>query len=465
MVKTMKTKFLFFPDKAVGSSDHLEPQEHEKENEAGKVKVGGEGDKSYDERKKAFQLRFSASKNAPPELGGEVQSEINQDEVNQRTADADRLKKEEDARKADSKKVVAERKGPGSNVPHIVEQKRVAEQQRDEFKSKVEEFEGKTKPALEKQIADLNTKIQSGDFTAEKEQQFQNRIVELEGKMKEKEDSLVTENVKLKKKLAYYDLAEDESFQEKYVQPVIVAHGEAVNIIGNDKAKGDMFHRALISNAAALRAQTPEQRIQAEKDRDDVLANIVDGMNQFSAGRFTSAVNEYIRHSQAHAAALKNHETTTAKLREQAKDQSNQAYVNRLETWDKTFKATAENYKEDGALTKDEIDRAKELGYQVDSEITKSDLLASKVIVGQSSMVDAIDIVHKGRVYPALKAKITVLQKELKDRDELIKKLRGGSSDGGESQGGGEVTKKDKQTREEWQKSKFGANRPGLTRQ
>ncbi len=172
-------------------------------------------------------------------------------------------------------------------------------------------------------------------------------------------------------------------------------------------------------------------------------------------------MNDYIRHSQGHAAALRDHESTTTKLREDAQQQSNRAYVNRLETWDKAFRATADNYKDACTLTKEEMQAAKDLGYDVDDELKKSELLASKTIVGQTGMNEAVDLIHKGRVYPALKAKNMILEKQLAERDALIKKLRGGGTGGGESHGGAEKKPAEKQSREEWQKQ-FSANRAGV---
>jgi hypothetical protein len=74
-------------------------------------------------------------------------------------------------------------------------------------------------------------------------------------------------------------------------------------------------------------------------------------------------------------------------------------------------------------------------------------------------MLEAIDLIHKGRVHPALTAKNKALEKIVKDQADLIAKLRKGSTTGGESNGSDTTPKTDqKPTRAEWQK-KFSANR------
>jgi hypothetical protein len=444
-------------------ADVLAEQDHEKHEQEASGRVPSEetqqkAAEGFEDRKAAFFAKFGATKSAPPEMGGKPDNEPNKERVANFKADADRQKAQDDAQKVTGEEL--KKKVAGSNVPHIVEAKRKAEQERDELKTKLEDFETKVKPSLDTKIAELTQKIESGDFSPAKEKEFNDKIAALEKEKAEKEESLGNENVKLKSRLRFYDLQNDDTFQAEYVAPVVEAHKAAMEAISGDEPKAAALQRALIANSAYLRATTPEEKSRAARERNSILSNISADMDEFAADNFKMAVRDYIRYSEKHAAALIDHEKTTAEIRGKMQKQAEIGQAQVLESWQSAFKTTKEAYKEDETLSDDEAKMAKELGIDIATQLDQSTKLAARVSVGRSTMMEAIDLIHKGRVYPVLTAKNKALQKQVKDQADLIAKLRKGSTGGGESNGSDTQQKTpEKETREEWQRRKYGANR------
>lgn len=446
--------------------DHLKEQAHENGDED-KSKSGGGGTPDFEARKKAHFAKFGASQTAPTQVGGDINNPPNQEAVKQAKEQAEQRAELDKKRQEEAKN-----KRPGGNVPQILEGKRQAEAERDELKKKVEGYE-KEKPALEAKIKEFETKIAGGELSPAKVKEYEDKIVELETKQREREESLVNETSGLKKRLAFYDLANDPEFKERYEGPVVANHRIALEIIGDDKAKHAALHRALIANATALRAPNAAERGIAEKERNEIISSMLGDMDSFASGRFATAMTNYIETAKQHADALRNHEGTTAKMRAEAAERANASQAERLDTWGKTFDNVAKNYADDEKIEEADVKAAKELGIDIETESKKMSLLAKKVITGQSNMMEAMDIVHRGRINIVLKAKIAVRDKQLADAQALIAKLRGGGTRGGEAGGvgssssiptksensAGEHVNKDGQTRKEWMEKRFGASR------
>jgi hypothetical protein len=441
---------------AFADDDHFAPQAHEREDDSGGGGGSGQTDTSspeYIERKKKFMGGFQA----PPSTRGEVTKE-QVDQARKEDAEKAKIRAEQSE---ESKKLgeEAEKKRAGSNVPKIIEDKRKAEAELTEVKTKLSEYETKIKPELDAKIAELQSKIDSGDFSPKKEQEFQEKITKIETEKKEREDSLVNENQQLRSRLSYYDIQEDPVFKQKYLEPVYEAHREAVEAVGDDKALQAKFIAALNANAMALQATTPEQRRTAEAQRNDFVSQIAEGLDSFTGEGFRDTMRAYFRASQNHALALSKHEETKKSIEKEARRRGEEAEAEQLATWDKAYKVTKNTH--DVKLSEEEEKVAKDLGLKVDIEMQESDLLASKVVVGKSQMVDAVDMVARGRVHPVLTAKIKIQAHIIQEQKELIEKLRAGGTAGGETKNSEE--KPETGTREQFHK-RFSANRPGLKR-
>lgn len=439
------------------------------EGEGGGGGGGGEGEgEDKPKNLKEFASQFSVSK-VNPMLIGKPPTQAQIDAVKKNSGEAivddseegeEELspeEKEEKRKQAQEQLEQQRRKGPGANKPKILEDKRKAEAERDAAKAEFEKF----KKESETKINELQAKIDSGKFSEAKEKEFTDKITKLESEIQTERESLTKENQKLKTRLGYYDLAENEDFQKTYMEPVTSAYQDAIDAIGADEAKQGLLDRALMANAAALRAPTPQARLAAEKERDNLLSQIEESLPGFTAKRFASSMGDYIMAAKRHAAALLNHEQTAKEMREKFQQERTKSYARTVETWGKTFDATSSGYDEETKMEKDDIAKAKELGLRDPDEEAKAlAIRARKVVTGQGTMDDSIELVQKGRVYPVLKAKLAVTEHRLKDALAQIAKLRKGGTGGGEQgnrQGDG------KQTRAEWQ-SKFSANRAGAAK-
>jgi hypothetical protein len=342
-----------------------------------------------------------------------------------------------------------------SNVPKILEAKRLAEKERDEFRTKVEEYETTVKPGLEAKINELQSKIDSGDYSSKKEVEFQNRITELETRIQDERESLVSENTTLKKKLELYDVQNSEYFQKTYLEPIYEAHNAAVQALNEDERFQEPFRRVLTANAMVLQANTPENKRQAIIERNNALSSITEELDEYSKGQFIEAIRAYFHHAEQHQKALIDSEKTSAEAKRAAKEAGQKAYADHLQSWTTAFKAKTESYKEDEELDDNYKDSIKDLHIDIEEEMKRSNLVARKTIAGETDIHEAIDIVHKGRVYPVLKAKLKALEKQVKDKDALIAKLRASGTDGGAD------TSVEKETKPDDREEFYNKFRPG----
>lgn len=421
---------------------------------------------------KDFRKQFEAREKNPM-LVGELPTKEQLEHAGVKTDDKEKTdeQKAADAENERLKQQNQQRRGPGQNLPAILEAKRKAEAEANDLKTKVTAFETE-KQTLETKIAEMQTKIDSGKLTDAKEAEFQQKITALEERIQKGDETIVNENKRLKDRVSLYDLTENDTFKEKYYTPVIEAYNEAEASLGADEAKIELLGRALNANASALQAKTKEARLQHERDRSAIINQIVQGMGEFEGDGFKLAMQSYIRRSQAHAAALTDYSKTAAQIREQEKQRSGEAYQNLITTWGKAFDNSVASSEDDASLTPEEKKLADDLGIKVEDELKTYTVQGKKAVTGKATMQESADIVSKGRLYPVLKAKIAVRDKQLADAQELIKKLRAGGTGGGTSSEQRKEAPKtgvvnedgEKMNRDEWQKKRFGANRPGLVK-
>lgn len=440
---------------------------------------GGGGNEEVEKKPanlKEFVGRFAASKANPMMVGGvpteqqikdatpKPEKTIEERNEEQHEGESPEEKQQREAQEQER----ARHRRPGENIKKVIEDKRKAEQERDAVKTEFETF----KAEKEGKIAELQKKIDGGELSSTKEAEYTKRIGEMEQQILDEKAALVNDNKRLKERLSYFDLAEDDAFKAQYLKPVVESYNEIENIIGADDAKMEILGRALIANSAALQSNNKENKLRAQRERDNLLSQVQDGLDGFSATRFATAMGEYIRKTENHAKALINHTETAAQMREEMKGQRDQQYAKTLKTWGSTYDTTEAAFKEDATLSAEEIEVAKELKLNVDADLKANGDLGKKIVTGQGSMVDSVRMVHQGRLYPALKARIAIRDKQLADAQALIAKLRKGSTGGGGSSQERKEEPKvgvigkdgDKMDRRKWQESKFGANRPGLVR-
>jgi hypothetical protein len=416
----------------VPPDDGFDEQEHERDTSGNGTQVK-EGSPDYEARKEAFNKKFSAGVKAPPELGGAITPE----QIEQARLAAERKGKTAEEQKLEAQEVAkgaAEKKGPGSNIPKIIDDKRAAEKERDELRAKLQEFETKVKPELDNKISELQKKIDSGDYTPAKEQEFQSKIEKLEAERDKKEQALVTENQSLKNTIAFYDIQQSEEFQKEYLDPVFQAHTEMVSAInGNPKAE-KLLQQALQCNGMAIDAKNEADRRAAIQERGVALAAAIEEINDpILSEQLKSGFRDYIKAADAHKKALRNHVEPKAQAIKMAEQKKQEAYAQQIQVWKGTFESEKGLYAKDEELSPEDKKIALDIGIKLDSDIEKSESTALKVVLGKTDMSDAISMVHKGRVYPVLKAKIAIRDRRIADLEAVVAKLRGGGTGGGET--------------------------------
>lgn len=361
-----------------------------------------------------FNSKFSA-RNVAPNLVGKPPTE---EQIKSATTEAPKPESTEQTKKP-------------AFIPRLVEEKRAAEQEAKEAKSRAAKYEKEDKPALESRISDLQRQIEQG-VSQSKETELNSKITQLEETLARREEALSAENKTLKDRLTYYDLSENEDFQAEYVKPVINAHKQAVQALNGDERKTQAFNRALIANKAALSARNQQEHNQAIAERDDLLSSITDGMNAFTASRFSAAVGDYINNAERHAQALGDHTKTAESIKQKAVESRDIQKNQILSTWGKAYDVTAEAFKDEESVPKELEAKIKELGIDVKSDLEQAGIIAKKTIGGRASMNESVEIIHRGRMYPVIKASLAASQAINKELRATIEKLRGAGTGGGE---------------------------------
>lgn len=349
------------------------------------------------------------------------------------------------------------RKFPGSNVPKILEEKRNAEKERDELRAKADKFEKEEKPALETKVKELEDKIAAGGHTPAQLQALEGKLAAAETKLAEREEVLVNENKQLRSRLSFHDIQSDPDFQENYVKPMQDAFAEAMDPIRGDDAKTQLLRKALLANSAALSSAKPEERLQQEKERNAVLSQIADTLDDFSKGQFMAAMNAYIRATKEHSAALGEHEKTREEIVKKRGDAMTRQRTEIFSQWTKHNQSVSPTFDPDTEVDEETGKIIKELKLDPDGEVKEAAATIHNVITGQAGMEESVQMLQRGRVYPALKAKLQAREHQIKQLEATIAKLRG-TKPAGDSK----TTKSEAgpTSREEFNK-RFAASRPG----
>lgn len=338
-------------------------------------------------------------------------------------------------------------------VKQQIERARAAEKERDEIKQRLETFEKAEKPALEKKIAELESQLKgasAGDQAA-----LQKRIEEAEQRLQQRETELTGELEKTRKRLSFYNVQEDPEFQAKFVQPIKESYAGVVETLGGDQSKIDQLRKALIANSAALSATKPEERIAAEKERNSILSVIRESLDEFTGGQFFATVSDYIRHTRNHAQAIANHEQTAEEVRRESADRMASQRAAVLGKFQELYKTTEPGFAEDTSLNAEEAAELKKLGVDVGAELDQANTLTSRALAAKTSVEEGVKLMHQGRVYPVLRAKLRAKDSIIAGLQATIKKLEGAGTGGGAAT---TQTESEKETREEFHR-RFSASR------
>jgi hypothetical protein len=383
---------------------------------------------------------------------------------------AEREKAQETRRAADPSAKREPHRKPGENLPKILEDKRRAEAALAEKEAAISKYEKEEIPQLNARISDLQAQIDSGAVSPKREAELQKRIDALEKEKTDRESSLVNELDATKKRLAQLSIPDDPIYREKYVKPLAESIDYLTNMVGANQVLQNALKRAMMSQRSVLDTATPEDRSAAEMERDNVVESILNGMNTVSQRRFTQAFEKFIDASEKQAYALADHERTAQELREESTQRYKQGVQKTLTEWLTEFDDQAADFSDDMKLTDDDAKSIKDLGINLDVEAENK--FAKAAIEGGLGKKDVVKLVHRGRAYPVLKAKVASLAARVKEQAETIEKLRGASPAGG-GRGSeprraptpgvspqGVPTNREGKTREQWQAERFRPPNP-----
>lgn len=346
---------------------------------------------------------------------------------------------------------------PGGNLKSILEAKRKAEAEGAELRTKLDKFEKEEKPALEKKVSDLEAKIAEGGHSPAQLKALEDKLSTAEEKLAERETALVNENRGLRERLNFHDIQSDPDFQTSYVKPMSDSFGEATDPIKGDPAKMQLMRKALIANSAALGAPDAETRLAQEKERNAILSQISDSLDEFSRDQFVAGMNGYIRATKQHAAALVKHEETRQEIIKKRTESQTRQRTDIFSQWTKHNDTVATVFDAEAEIDDETAKIIKDLKLEPEKESKEASLTIKKIITGQAGMVESVEMLQRGRLYPVVKAKLAASEHKVKELEATIAKLRGtkatGDSKVAKSETGGE-------SREDFN-SRFRASRPG----
>jgi hypothetical protein len=389
----------------------------------------------YDDKGKDFLKQFSSSRS-------EVPDSQRTDEPPPAAEDAKPPEGE-----AEEKKPLIQPKKPGSNVPRLVEEKRAAEKERDELRARTEKFEKEEKPVLEKKVADLEAQIAGGGHTKAERQALQDKLDTAEKRLADREKALVNENDTLRAELIRHDIRYDPKFKEDYEAPMENKLRQSFDLLQGDEQKKALLNKAFIANNAALLAMRPEDRLAHEKERSAILSQVYESLDEFQRDDFRSTVNEYIALTKKFSHAVGNAPETMKQIEKERGEQSTRAKIQIFKQWTDYNATVATEFDKEAEMDKELAEVVKELKLTPEDEIKEATARVDKIINGRATMEESVEMLQKGRLYPALKAKAAAQDHLIKGLRATIQKLRGAKPSGGDQQqrqdAGGKKTKED----------------------
>lgn len=360
----------------------------------------------------------------------------------------------------DAPKPPEERKKPGANVPQIVEAKRKAEAALVEKEAEIKKFTDEVVPGLNTQIDALKKKIESGEFSSTREAEFQKKIEKLEGEKVEVEQKMADELKKTRERLKVFDLASDPTYRAKYIVPMQESLDRIGSIIGGNQVLKQAVIRALAAQKDALNATSAEGRAEAERSRDTVLNDILEGMNPVQQRRFNAEFDKYIDLSESQAVALADNEVTARTLREENQNRAQEQAKAMIQEWDAEYQAQAPDFDKHFTLDDSIVAKMKELGLEVNK--ATEDKFAHGAIRGEHGKKDVVKLIHRGRAYGVLTAANQAQAAIIAELRKTITTLQGATPPPGSHSGPppsppkpDAITNTQGKTRAEWERERF----------
>jgi len=298
-------------------------------------------------------------------------------------------------------------------------------QEADELKKQIQQ-----KDEQLAQVEGLNEKIrlleeQLSGATGKKADDLEAKIKSVESERDSTIDRFTEENKKLRSRLDFYELESNPEFQEKYVKPLQGIYQEAYQIVEANPSIKRAFQKALTANEASLRSAGTEDGREFENERDGTLSDIMESLPQFHQQRFAYLMNEFIRSSKVHAAALANHNQTKSEIETATRQKNNQTSQEAMRNWQKSLERTKASV-ESIAVIPDEL-KAVMVKHKINIDTARDEAVARAVISDSSAYTsdDITTILNKGAAFGKMQAIVLAQQAKLREQNELLAELQG----------------------------------------
>jgi len=315
----------------------------------------------------------------------------------------------------------------------------------------LEEENGKFKTELDELRAKLD------DATSKKEVEEVRKKLEA---AQRRNDELNEKYGSAKKKIAFYDLNQDEDFQKDYVAPLDAAWKQAASIVGTDQQRMTLLRKIGNVQTAALAAGSPEAKDALEIERDQLLDQLSEGMPESRKRRLDSLMTDIIIKHEKHHEALSNWESTAAQIRERQQEAKSTALKTVRERWTSSYDQAAEKIAVD--LVIPESLKGVMDAHQIVPDTTKDEIIAKSLITGGQDYApeEIARIIKQGASYSILTSLNKAKDKQIKELEDTIKELRGESTQGSDGRAGRERNKNSEDKEKEKKESFFSKFAP-----
>lgn len=305
-------------------------------------------------------------------------------------------------------------------------EKQIEENRR--LKEELEKYKKEEIPKFTSKIEELEKLVKNSESTAEANH-YQEQLNAARKEKLEIENNLTKEIADLRGKLSFHDLASSTDFQDRYIKPIQESYVAAKEVIGDDPSLLSTFQRAIAANVAALSAASQEERAAALRERDEAFEEISGSLSSFKQVRFADQVVAYMKATNAHSAALANHEQTKEEISRQAKEKELEARSSFLKKWKSSYDEQDEFIAKEAFIPDEVYSYMKEKGIKYDISSDEAIALAATQQSNEPASVDDMNrLIAQGKHFKKMQAQVKALQEMLREKDDYIKKLKGSSS-------------------------------------
>lgn len=335
------------------------------------------------------------------------------------------IKRGNESKKEGESKLQSEPKKP-SFTKEQIRKREEAERIAKELEEKYQNV-SKERDELNQKIKELEEQMKK----ASSSEAFEKALAERDQAIKDREEVLEKikkENEELKRRMAPQQLMELPEFQKDYVEPIRAIGEETIRMLDGDQNAIDKLTAVANLNALSLNAQSEEDRQRYERQRDELISEIADGLPQFRQRRFNQQLEEMIRLSRLRHEKMLEAEKTYNEYMLARKESSINAQKKIVEEWGGAYREISDklapqlevpeevkNYIESNGIKPP-------AGTEIDEKIAESAILDGAKDYTPSQVAR---VLRQGAIYGKVIAQRDALLKMVKELEETVAELKG----------------------------------------